>query len=593
MNDKFLPISMEDLARRGWKDLDIILVTGDAYVDHPTYGTALIGRVLENAGFSVGVIAQPDWKNADDFKRLGRPKLFFGVTAGNLDSMVANYTANKKVRRDDDYSAGGKPFKRPERASIIYTNKIREAFPGVTVVLGGMEASMRRLAHYDYWSDTVKRSILLDAKADILVYGMGEKQTLEIAGRLRNGEDKNQLYGIKGTVIVKNRFDGLKDHTEIPSFEEVAKDKDKFIHAFKKAYSESDPYNGKTIVQKHAERYVLQFPPALPLTTEEMDRIYSMDYARNWHPVYKKEGGIPGFETVRFSVTSHRGCPGQCHFCSLYLHQGRIVQSRSPESILEEIGLLTSLKGFGGTITDIGGPTANLYKSDCNFWRKEGACKGRSCLVPSKCKNLKLGYDETIALWDKCRGIPKVKHVFIGSGVRYDLLADKSSDEYLKKLCQNHVGGRLKVAPEYCDDTILKLMNKGSFKTYEQFVGRFNEMNRRVNKKQFLVNYFINAHPGTRLKDALNLALLLMQKHIYPEQIQDFIPLPMTVSGCMYYTEKDIAGNTIYVAKGERERKLHRALIQYNQPQNKRYVIEALTALNKLDLKKKFFPVRH
>lgn len=591
MNEKFLPVSMEDIALSGREELDIILVTGDAYVDHPTYGAGLIGRVLEDAGFSVGIIAQPDWKKTDDFRKLGRPKLFFAVTAGNLDSMVANYTANRKLRRTDDYSPGGKPFRRPDRASIIYTNKIREAFPGATVVLGGMEASMRRLTHYDYWSDTVKRSILLDTKADILVYGMGERQTVEIARRLKDGQDKNSLHGIRGTVIAQNSLDQVKDYIEIPSFEESAGDKDRFIYAFKKTYSESDPYNGKTIVQRHGNRYVIQFPPALPLTTKELDRIYSLGYTRQWHPAYKKEGGVPGFETVRFSVTSHRGCPGQCHFCSLYLHQGRIVQSRSPESILDEIRLLTSIKGFGGTITDIGGPTANLYMSECKFWKREGSCKGRSCLVPEKCKNLKLGYDETIALWDRCEKIPNVKHIFVGSGVRYDLLADRSSDEYLKRLCGRHVSGRLKVAPEYCSDEILRLMNKGSFKTYERFITRFDEANRRAGKKQFLVNYFINAHPGTRLKDALELALTLAKKRIHPEQIQDFIPLPMTVSGCMYYTEKDIFnGKPIYVAKGERERKLQRALIQYNQPQNKRYVIEALTILNRPDMKKRLLP---
>jgi len=588
--NKFLPISREDLQKRGWGDLDVILVTADAYVDHPTYGAALIGRVLEDAGFKVGIIAQPDAKNLDDFKSLGRPNLFFAVTAGNLDSMVANYTANKKLRRSDDYSAGGKPFKRPDRASIIYTNKIREAFPGAVVVLGGMEASMRRLGHYDYWSDTVRRSILLDAKADILVYGMGETQVLEIAGRLKRGEGKKGLDGIKGTVIIKNSIDGIKDSVEIPSFEEIAVDKDRFIHAFKKIYSESDPYRGRTIIQKHGQRYIIQFPPALPLTAEEMDKIYSFDYARAWHPIYDKEGGVPGFEMVRFSVTSHRGCPGGCHFCSLYLHQGRIVQSRDLESILKEIMRLTALKDFGGTITDIGGPTANLYMAKCKFWRRGGACKDKSCLVPSRCKNLKLGYDETMALWDECEKVPDVKHVFIGSGVRYDLLVDESSDEYLRRLSARHVSGRLKVAPEYCGDSILKLMNKPSFKTYEKFVDRYNRANLRAGKSQFLVNYFLSAHPGTTLRDALNLALVLMNKGIHPEQIQDFLPLPMTASGCMYYTGKDIStGRAIYVAKGQRQRKLQRALIQYSQPQNKRYVIEALTILNRLDLKKKFF----
>ncbi|MDP2913250.1 MAG: YgiQ family radical SAM protein [Candidatus Omnitrophota bacterium] len=589
MSRRFLPISKEDLDERGWDTLDIVLITGDAYVDHPSYGAALIGRALEDAGFKVGIIAQPDWKKPDDFVKLGRPRLFFGVSAGNLDSMVANYTANRKLRRTDDYSAGGKPFKRPDRASILYANKIREVFPGAMVVLGGVEASLRRLAHYDYWSDTVKRSILLDSKADILVYGMGERQVLEISRRLARGENKHDLNNINGTVIARSSIDGINDYVEIPSFEEVASHKDKFIHAFKKIYSETDPHRGKCVIQKHGGRFVIQLPGALPLTSAELDKLYLLDYARSWHRAYDKDGGVPGFETVRFSITSHRGCPGSCNFCSLYLHQGRIVQSRSPGSILKEAEILTRLKGFGGTITDVGGPTANLYKCECKFWKNEGACRDKLCLIPSKCENLTLGYSQTIKLWDECAKIPKVKHIFIGSGLRHDLLTDRLSGEYLRRLCASHISGRIKVAPEYCGDAILKLMNKPTFGVYEQFVSRFNETNRQLHKKQFLVNYFINAHPGTSLLDALGLALILMSKGLRPEQIQDFIPLPMTASGCMYYTEKDIStGNPIYVAKGERARRLQRALIQYNQPQNKKYILEALKLLNRPDLKNKF-----
>ena len=590
MIKEFLPISRRDMESRGWKELDVILVTGDAYVDHPSYGAAMIGRVLEEAGFKVGIIAQPDWRRSDDFIKLGRPKLFFGVTAGNIDSMVANYTANKKLRNDDDYSPGAKPRIRPDRATIVYTNKIKEAFPNIPVVAGGMEASMRRLAHYDYWSDQVRRSILMDSKADILVFGMGERQVVEIAKRLQKGDDRTELNGIHGTVVIKNSLEGIKDHAPIPSFEEVCSDKDKFNEAFKVIYSESDPFRGKTIVQKHGERFVIQFPPALPLTSQELDKIHLLNYARRWHPVYDKEEGVPGLETVRFSVISHRGCPGGCSFCSLYLHQGRIVQSRSAESIAAEVRLLAQEKDFRGTTTDIGGPTANLYKVECKLWEGKGACKDKECLNPEKCKNLTLGYDATLKLWDKVKEIPKVKHIFIGSGVRYDLLVDARSDEYLKRLCEHHVSGQLKVAPEHSEDRVLRLMHKSSFTTYEKFAKRFEEVSRRLNKKQYLVNYFICGHPGATLEDALNLSLLLMKSHIHPEQVQDFIPLPMTISGAMYFTEKDpFTGKNIYVAKGLRERKMHRALLQHNQPKNKKYVIEALRKLNKLGLKKLFF----
>ncbi|MFH0764325.1 MAG: YgiQ family radical SAM protein [Candidatus Omnitrophota bacterium] len=590
MNKEFLPTSPAEIKSRGWDGLDIILVSGDAYVDHPSYGTAIIGRVLENAGFKVGIIAQPNCAGLADFTKLGRPGLFFGITAGNLDSMVANYTANKKPRGDDDYSPGGKAGLRPDRAVTLYTNKIRQAFPKATIVLGGIEASLRRLAHYDYWSDTVKRSALSDSKADILVYGMGEAQILEIAGRLKEGGGVKSLEGIPGTVIVKNNIDGLKNYVSIPSYEETAGDLDKFINAFRAIYAENDPFRGRTIVQLHGQRYVIQFPPAKPLKTGELDRIYGLNYARQWHPVYDKLGGVPGSETVRFSVISHRGCAGECSFCSLFMHQGRIVQSRSRESILNEIRSISRDDLFKGTITDIGGPTANLYMTRCAGWEGPGTCRAKFCLVPEKCKSLELGYAETVKLWEDALKIPGVKRIFVGSGVRYDLLADKYSDEYLKALCKSHVSGRLKVAPEHCERSILKLMNKPGLDIYENFVKRYRNINERLQKKQYLVNYIISAHPGATLESALNLSLQLMKMNIYPEQIQDYLPLSMTASGCMYHTQKDFfSGKPIHVAKGERERKLQRALVQYKNPENKRYVIEALRALNKMPLSKKFF----
>lgn len=589
MNTHFLPITLDEARSRGWDWLDIVLVTGDAYVDHPSFGTAVIGRVLEDAGYRVGIIPQPNWKKLDDFKALGRPRLFFGVTAGNLDSMLANYTANRNLRREDEYSPGGKTGLRPDRATIIYTNRIKEAFPGVPVVIGGVEASLRRLAHYDYWSDKVRKSILLDSKADILVYGMGEKPITEIAGRLKEGADIKNFDDIRGTVIARSNLDGIGDHVIIPNFEDVSKSKNKFNEAFKTIYLEADPRRGQTIVQPHDGRFVIQLPPALPFTADELDRIYLLNYARQWHPEYNKEGGVPGFETVRFSIASHRGCSGGCSFCSLYLHQGRIVQSRKPESIIKEAKSLSERSDFKGTITDIGGPTANMFLADCKEWGTRGACKAKQCLTPEKCKNFRIDYDSTVRMWRNIRQLPKVKHLFIGSGLRYDLLADDKAIGYLRELCRHHISGRLKVAPEHTEERILKLMNKPSFDIYGRFLEKFHAADREAGKKQFIVNYIISGHPGCTLADALELSLHMMKMHIHPEQIQDFVPLPMTMSGAMYYTEKNpMTGEDIYVAKGLRERKLHRALIQYNNPDNRRYVIEALRKLGRMDLIGKF-----
>lgn len=588
MND-FLPISKKDMTRRGWSSLDIVLVTGDAYVDHPSYGAALIGRVLEGAGFKVGIIAQPDWHTLDDFKILGRPRLFFGVTAGNIDSMLARYTANKKIRNVDDYSPGGQAFLRPERASIIYTNKLKQAFKGVPIVLGGIEASMRRLAHYDYWSNKVRRSLLVDAKADILVYGMGEKQVIEIASRFKQSIGAPDLSNINGTVVVAKTLDGVKDYVLSPSFESMAKDKNAFNAAFKIICSESDPLSGKAVVQQCGDRFLVQNPPASPLTASEIDGIYALPYMRAWHTVYDKDGGVPGFATVQHSITSHRGCAGGCSFCSLGLHQGRIVQSRSTRSIAKEISVIAKEKTFHGTVTDIGGPTANLYMATCALWEKTGACRDKQCLVPEKCKNLKLGYEHSIRLWKELKKVPRVQHVFVGSGVRYDLLIDHYSDAYLDELCASHVSGQLKVAPEHCSAPVLKLMNKPAFDKYPRLISRFEAASKRAGKRQYLVNYFITAHPGARLCDALELAVYLAKNHIHPEQVQDYIPLPMTTSGSMYYTEKDpYTGKKIYVAKTQGERAMQRALLQYKDPRNKKHVRQALKILHKEGLKNLF-----
>ncbi len=588
--NELLPTTKSEMTERGWDRLDVILVTGDAYVDHPSYGAALIGRVLESKGFRVGIIAQPDTDNVNDFQRLGEPRLFFGVTAGNLDSMVANYTANKKLRSDDEYSPGGKAGIRPDRATLIYTNRIKQAFSRVPIVIGGIEASMRRLAHYDYWSDTVRRSILLDSKADILVYGMGEKQITEIANRLSSGENVTDLNDIRGTVIIRNEAGKLKDALILPSFEVIEHDKSKFNEALRLSYKENDPIRGRALIQPHAKRFIIQLPPAIPLSKREMDAVYGLPYSRRYHPSYAKAGGVPGLESVKFSVISHRGCPGECSFCSLYTHQGRIIQSRSAHSILEEIGQIASQPDFNGTITDIGGPTANLYEAHCELWDGKGACKDRRCLFPEKCKSLKLGYSETTTLWRNAMKISGVKHIFIGSGLRYDLLNGRESEGYLKDLCEYHISGQLKVAPEHCQPHVLNLMRKPQFTVYESFVNNFNKVNTQLKKKQFIVNYFIIGHPGTTLEDSLALSLKLKKMHIHPEQIQDFIPLPMTVSGAMYHTEMDpFTGNKVYVAKNPRDRKLQRSLIQFKNPDNKRYVIEALRRLNKMSLMKEFY----
>jgi uncharacterized radical SAM protein YgiQ len=560
---KFLPISKEDLDGRDWDACDIILVTGDAYVDHPSYGTAMIGRVLEDAGYKVGVIAQPDWRTPKDFMALGRPKLFFGVTAGNLDSMVSNYTASKKPRRTDDYAPGGRSGLRPNRASIVYTSKLKGLFPGVPVVLGGVEASLRRLAHFDYWEESVRRSILVDAKADMLVYGMGEIQILEIARRLASGEDVKKLKDIRGTAILRNSDEGFDHAVRLSSYEETSADKAKFNEAFRMTYLEGDPVRGKPLIQQHGTRFVIQEPPPLPLTTSELDHFYSLPFARSWHPVYDRSGGVPGFETVRFSITSHRGCAGECNFCSLFAHQGRMIQSRSKESILNEVKLIASRQDFKGTITDIGGPTANLYAATCDQWDMAGACKNRQCMMPAKCPQMKLGYEKSVELWKEVMAVPKVKHLFIQSGLRYDLLVDKGSDAYLEALCRDHISGQLKVAPEHSSDEVLKLMNKPPIRVFERFVERFIAMNRKVGKEQYLVNYFVSAHPGCSATDARELAVYLAEHRMRPEQVQDFIPLPMTLSTCMYWTGKHpFTGETVSVAKNYKEREAQRLIVQ-------------------------------
>lgn len=578
----------DEVRRLGWGELDVVIISGDAYVDHPAYGAAVIGRVLEAEGFKVGVIAQPDFTGTAAFKNLGKPRLFFGITAGNMDSMLANYTAHKRRRAADDYSPGGRPGLRPDHATVVYANRVREAYKDVPIVLGGIEASLRRFAHYDWWKDEVKRSVLLDSRADILVYGMGETQIVDIARRVAAGQ---ALSGIPGTAVVAKGLDDAENIVEIPSYEDVRADPDRFNEALVRISENQDPFRGAAIAQRHANRYVVQYPPALPLRGRELDRIYELPYAYAWHPAYDKEGGVPGFETVRFSITSHRGCPGDCSFCGLSLHQGRIVASRSEASIIKEAAAMSRRHDFRGTINDVGGPTANLYGASCKKWEQSGACRKRHCLAPSPCRQLDPGFQKGLSLYKKLAALPGVNHVFIESGLRHDLLVDDRSRAYLEGICKRHISGRMKVAPEHSVPHVLELMNKPDFSVYEKFSRLYRSVSKKAGKDQFLVNYFISAHPGCTLEDTLSLTLKLKELGIHPEQIQDFIPLPMTLSGAMYHTEKDpLTGKGLHVAKTFRERKMHRALIQYRNPKNTPLVREALKILKKEHLTPQLMP---
>jgi len=582
-------MSVGEMKARGFTELDVLIVTGDAYVDHPSYGAAVIGRILEDQGYKVGIIAQPDWRSSDDFKRLGRPRLCVCVTSGNVDSMVAHYTANKRKRHDDDYTPGGAEGKRPDRAVIVYANRIREALKGVPIILGGLEASMRRLAHYDYWDDRVRRSILLDAKADLIVYGMGERQIVEVVKRLDQGEAIAEICNVRGTVVSVKKEKIPQDAIFIPSFEEAEKSFEAFNKAFALVYEQTSPARAKPIVQQHKDRYVLALPPALPLTTKELDHSYALPYMRAWHPSYDALGGVKGFETVRWSMIALRGCPGECSFCGLGFHQGRIVQSRSEESILEEARLLARQPNFRGTITDIGGPTANLYLATCAKWDARDPCSARQCLMPQKCPSLKLAYEKTLALYRAIKKIPKVKHLFVESGIRYDLLIEPQAQAYLQELCAHYVSGQMKVAPEHTDDFVLELMNKPPYECYEAFVKKFEKINARLPKRKYLVNYFISAHPGSRLNEALSCAMKLLSRQIRPEQIQDYLPLPMTLSSCLYYTGiHPLNGKHVFVAKDIHERSMQRALLQSQNPESRPLIKKALSRLGQEHLMEHF-----
>jgi len=578
----FLPLSVDEGNKLGIRQFDIILLTGDAYVDHPSFGTALIGRVLWDAGFTVGIIAQPDWTTAADFTIFGKPRLFFGISSGNVDSMVNNFTPNLKRRSDDVYSPGGIPG-RPDRATIVYTNRVHELFPDTPIVIGGIEASLRRFAHYDYWQDRVRQAILADAPADLLVFGMGERQVVEIARRLASGETVTSLQDIRGTAFTvdlaqwrSKRPEGI---IELPGFNEVARDKISYARAFAMHYHEQDPVRGRTIAQPHPKTVVIQNPPALPLSSEELDHIYDLPFSRSAHPSYTQK--IPALEPVQFSVTSHRGCFGACSFCALTHHQGRIIQSRSMASIIREVTRMTKMPEFKGIVQDVGGPTANMYCLSCDLWEKFGACRDKRC-NPS-CKTLNTSHRHQVELLKKLREIPGVKKVFIGSGIRYDLaLADDYG--YLEMICAHHISGHLKVAPEHVTQRVTDAMNKPGREVFDRFCSRFEKEQQDKKKRQYLLPYFMSGHPGCSISDMVELAVYIRDHHLYTEQVQDFTPTPMSVSTCMYYTGLNpFTLEPVHVPKGQ-EKKIQRALMQYRESQNRELVIEGLTAAGRTDL---------
>lgn len=581
----FLPISKEDMKTRGWDQLDFVLVSGDAYVDHPSFGPAVIGRILENRGYKVGIIAQPKWDTTEGFKVLGKPRLGFLVTSGNIDSMVNHYSVGKKRRKDDLYSPGGKGGYRPDRATMIYSHRIKEAFSDVPIILGGIEASLRRFAHYDYWDNKVRRSILLDAKADLIVYGMGERQIVEIAEALESGLPVSEITFVKGTVYKTKDKGRAYQPIFLPHYDEILESKKKYAESFMYQYNNMDSIVGKPLVEPYRNFYVVQNPPHEPMTQAELDNIYSLPYVRTYHPIYEKQGGIPAIKEVKFSLISNRGCFGNCNFCAITFHQGRVVQSRSHQSILSEAEKIVWDPEFKGYIHDVGGPTANFRHKACKKQEKHGVCKDKQCLFPNPCSQLKIDHKDYLKLLKKLRELPNVKKVFIRSGLRYDYLIHDKNDEFFKELCKNHVSGQLKVAPEHISDQVLKTMGKPSKEVYEKFVNKYNKINKDLGLDQYLVPYLMSSHPGSTLWSAIELAEYLRDLGHMPEQVQDFYPTPGTLSTCIYYTEMDPRTmEPVYVPKTAHEKVMQRALIQYRKPQNYNLVYEALVKGEREDL---------
>lgn len=586
MENKFLPVSKEDMEARGISQLDFVYVIGDAYVDHPSFGPAIISRILEDNGYTVGIIAQPDWKNEESITVLGKPRLGFLVCGGNMDSMVNHYFVSKKPRPTDAYTPGGKTGKRPDHAVVVYGNLIRRVYKDSPIIIGGIEASLRRLAHYDYWSDSFKRSILLDSQADIISYGMGEKSIVEIADALNSGIDVKYITFIQGTVYKTKDISGIYKGEILPEYEEMKADKLRYADSFQIQYENTDPFSGKTLIEGYPNGiYVVQNPPAMPLSTEEMDHVYELPYARTYHPMYETEGGIPAIAEIKFSLISNRGCFGGCSFCALTFHQGRCVQVRSHESIIEEAKLITQDKDFKGYIHDVGGPTANFRQPSCEKQMNVGVCKNRQCLFPKPCPNMKADHSDYLQLLRKLRSLPKVKKVFIRSGIRFDYLMADKDDTFFYELVEHHISGQLKVAPEHISDAVLSKMGKPENAVYERFVKKYYDINNKLGKKQFLVPYLMSSHPGSTLKEAIELAEYLRDLGYMPEQVQDFYPTPSTISTVMYYTGIDPRDKKpVYVCKNPHEKAMQRALIQYRNPKNYELVKEALLKAGREDL---------
>lgn len=584
----FLPLTKKEMKDYGWESPDVIIVTGDAYVDHPSFGTAIISRVLESAGFKVCIISQP--KSDADYMRFGAPRLAFFVNSGNIDSMVAHYTAAKRKRSEDAYTAGGKAGARPDRAVIVYSRALRRLFGDTPICIGGIEASLRRFAHYDYWDDRVRPSVLIDSDADLLMYGMGEKHAVEIAKRLDAGEKITELQNVLGTCYaVKTSDYNVQSAKECPGFEAVSENSDRG----KKKYAEStyiqqtehDAVRGRVVIQRHGDKIVVQNRPCPPLTTEEMDAVYSLPFMRNYHPSYEALGGVPGIEEVKFSVIHNRGCFGACNFCSLAYHQGRQISSRSHKSVIDEVKKITAMPDFKGYIHDVGGPTANFRKDACKLQCERGVCKDKKCLAPKKCGAVEVDHGDYLELLRKLRALPKIKKIFIRSGIRFDYLIADPDETFFKELVTHHVSGQLKVAPEHCSSRVLDLMGKPHINTYECFKKRFYELTEGVGKKQYLVPYLMSSHPGSTIKDAIELSLFLKKEGLHPEQVQDFYPTPGTVSTCMFYTGLNPMNmQPVYVPRSPEEKAQQRALLQYYKPENRKFVLSALKKAGRTDL---------
>ena len=582
----YLPMNRAEMNIRGWNQCDFVYVSGDAYVDHPSFGHAIITRLLEAHGYRVGIIAQPDWKDPESIRVLGEPRLGFFVSGGNMDSMVNHYSVSKKRRQQDSYTPGGVMGKRPDYATIVYCNLIRSVYKRIPIVIGGIEASLRRLAHYDYWSDRLKHSILIDSQADLISYGMGERSVVEIADALNSGIDVRDITFIDGTVYKTSSLDSVYDALTLPSYSAMKADKLEYARSYYIQYSNTDPFIGKRLVEPYQDNlYVVQNPPSKPLTTEEMDAVYDLPYMRNYHPSYEEAGGVPAIREIKFSLISNRSCFGACSFCALTFHQGRIIQVRSHESLVAEAKLLTEEPDFKGYIHDVGGPTADFRSPACEKQLTKGACPGRQCLFPEPCRNLKADHSDYIELLRKLRSLPKVKKVFIRSGIRFDYVLADPSRKFLKELCQYHVSGQLKVAPEHVADKVLSRMGKPQNKVYRQFVKEYKDMNAQLGMKQYLVPYLMSSHPGSGLPEAIELAEYLRDLGYMPEQVQDFYPTPSTISTCMYYTGYDPRTmEKVYVPTNPHEKAMQRALIQYRNPKNYDLVEEALKKAGRTDL---------